>query len=113
MSPQTASVLPATQYRYADVDGSSLFYREAGARDLPHLLLLHGFPSASHMFRDLLPLLADRFHLIAPDLPGFGRSQLPGGTLTFDRIAEQIDRFTQVLGLERFAIYVLDRKSVV
>ena len=71
--------MTAIQYRTADVDGTSIFYREAGPADGPKLLLLHGFPSSSHMFRDLIPLLADRFHIVAPDLPGFGRgSDLAG-----------------------------------
>ena len=64
-------------YRTADVDGFTVFYREAGAADAPTLLLLHGYPSASHQFRELIPLLADRFHLVAPDLPGFGKSDMP------------------------------------
>ena len=64
-------------YRTADVDGLSVFYREAGTSDAPTLVLLHGFPSASHMFRELIPRLADRFHLVAPDLPGFGQSEMP------------------------------------
>ena len=98
-------------YRNADVDGLKVFYREAGRVDAPALLLLHGFPSASHMFRDLIPLLADRFHIIAPDLPGFGQSDMPARsnfTYTFDHIAGVIDRFTEVIGLKRFAIYVFD-----
>ena len=83
--------MTAIKYRTADVDGFNLFYREVGAAGAPKLLLLHGFPSASHMFRDLIPLLADRFHIVAPDLPGFGRSDLPGrGHHTFERIAETI-----------------------
>jgi pimeloyl-ACP methyl ester carboxylesterase len=101
----------AIKYRTADVDGSNIFYREAGARDAPKLLLLHGFPSAGHMFRDLIPLLSDRFHTIAPDLPGFGKSDMPARTLsnyTFDRIAETIDRFTEVVGFDRYAVYVFD-----
>lgn len=103
--------MTAISYRTADVDGLSIFYREAGAADAPTLLLLHGFPSASHMFRDLIPLLADRFHIVAPDLPGFGQSDMPardGFTYSFDRIAEVIGRFTEVLGLQRYAIYVFD-----
>ena len=64
-------------YRTADVDGLTVFYREAGASGAPTLVLLHGFPSASHMFRELMPLLADRFHIVAPDLPGFGKSDMP------------------------------------
>jgi len=103
--------MTAIKYRIADVGGFNLFYREAGEPDTPKLLLLHGFPSASHMFRDLIPLLVDRFHMIAPDLPGFGKSDMPGRekfSYTFDNIARIIDRFTEVIGLERFAIYVFD-----
>ncbi|MGH9648478.1 MAG: alpha/beta fold hydrolase, partial [Bryobacteraceae bacterium] len=88
-----------------------VFYREAGASTAPKLLLLHGFPSSSHMFRDLIPLLADRFHIIAPDLPGFGQSDMPPRerfTYTFDNIAAVIDRFTEVVKFDRFAIYVFD-----
>jgi pimeloyl-ACP methyl ester carboxylesterase len=98
-------------YRSADVDGLSVFYREAGAPDAPTLLLLHGFPTASHMFRELIPLLADRFHLVAPDLPAFGTSDMPARgdfDYTFRTLAHVIDRLTEVLGLDRFAIYVFD-----
>jgi len=98
-------------YRKADVDGFSIFYREAGPSLAETLLLLHGFPSASHMFRDLIPRLGDRFHVIAPDLPGFGQSDMPDRsrfTYTFDNIARVIDRFIEVLGLRRFAIFVFD-----
>jgi pimeloyl-ACP methyl ester carboxylesterase len=98
-------------FRKADVGGFNVFYREAGAADASKLLLLHGFPTASHMFRDLIPLLADRFHLIAPDLPGFGQSDMPSRSkfkYTFDNIAGVIDRFTEIVGLKRFAIYVFD-----
>jgi len=100
--------MATVQYRSADVDGFKIFYREAGPADAPKLLLLHGFPSASHMFRDLIPLLADRFHIIAPDLPGFGKSDMPPRGYTFDRIAEKIDRFTDVVGFDRYAVYVFD-----
>src|SRR2546421_6186298 len=99
------------RYRTADVDDFKVFYREAGPADSPALLLLHGFPSAGHMFRDLIPLLAGRFHIVAPDLPGFGQSDMPARsnfTYTFDRIAGVIDRFTEVIGLKRFALYVFD-----
>jgi pimeloyl-ACP methyl ester carboxylesterase len=96
------------RYRTADVDGRKVFYREAGPAGAMKLLLLHGFPSAGHMFRDLIPLLSDRVHIIAPDLPGFGNSDMPGPGLTFDRIAATIDRFTDVVGFDRYAVYVFD-----
>lgn len=99
------------RYRKAEVDGLDIFYREAGGADAPVLLLLHGFPSASHMFRDLIPLLADRFRLIAPDLPGFGQSTQPARDVyeySFDNLARTLGRFTEVLGLDRYAIYVFD-----
>ena len=98
-------------FRNVGVDGFTIFYREAGSNEAPTILLLHGFPSASHMFRDLIPLLADRFHVIAPDFPGFGQSDMPDRskfTYTFDNIARAIDRFTEVIGVDRFAIYVFD-----
>jgi pimeloyl-ACP methyl ester carboxylesterase len=103
--------MAAVKYSSAVADGVKVFYREAGAVEAPALLLLHGFPTASHMFRDLIPLLADRFHIVAPDLPGFGQSDMPARSTfayTFDHIANVIDRFTEVIGLERFAIYLFD-----
>jgi len=98
-------------YQKVDVDGIGVFYREAGAKDAPTILLLHGFPTAGHMFRDLIPQLADRFRLVAPDLPGFGKSDMPAPdtfTYTFENIANVIDRFTEIINLPRFAMYVFD-----
>lgn len=100
-----------TRYRHVDVDGLKIFYREAGSKDSPALLLLHGFPTSSHMFRDLVPALADRFHVVAPDLPGFGFSDSPDRKqfrYTFENLAKVINRFTQVLGLDHYALYVFD-----
>jgi pimeloyl-ACP methyl ester carboxylesterase len=98
-------------YRYADAGGVKIFYREAGRADAPTVLLLHGFPTSSHMFRNLIPLLAERYHVIAPDLPGFGFSDAPSPDKvkwTFDNLAKRIDLFTGVVGLKRYAIYVFD-----
>jgi pimeloyl-ACP methyl ester carboxylesterase len=102
------SATMAIRYRAANVSGFNIFYREAGTPGAPKLLLLHGFPSASHMFRDLIPLLVDRFHMIAPDLPGFGKSDMTRRGCTFDQIAEMIDGFTDLVGFDRYAIYVFD-----
>jgi len=99
------------RYRKTNVDGFNVFYREAGRADAPALLLLHGFPSAGHLFRELIPMLSDRFRVIAPDLPGFGQSDMPPRdkfSYTFAKLAEVIERFTEVIGLARFAIYVFD-----
>src|SRR5271163_2442496 len=96
------------RYRAAEVHGLKISYREAGPTDAPTLLLMHGFPTAGHMFRDLIPLLDDRFHLVAPDLPGFGNSDMPDKGASFDRIADTIDRFTEIVGFDRYAVYVFD-----
>ena len=103
--------MTTVNFRKVDVDGFTMAYREAGAPDAPVILLLHGFPSAGHMFRDLIPLLADRYRLVAPDLPGFGQSDLPPHTefaYSFENIANVVDRFTEVIGLKRYAVYVFD-----
>jgi pimeloyl-ACP methyl ester carboxylesterase len=103
--------MPPVTYRTVKVDGINIFYRQAGRAGAPTLLLLHGFPSAGHMFRDLIPLLAERFHVVAPDLPGFGQSDMPSRddfSYTFDNLAEVIGRFTEVIGQRRFAIYIFD-----
>jgi pimeloyl-ACP methyl ester carboxylesterase len=109
--PLWREIMTSITYRRADVDGFKVFYREAGRPGAPKLLLLHGFPSSSHMFRDLIPELADRFHIVAPDLPGFGQSDMPSRdsfAYTFDNIAKVIERFTEVIGFDRFAVYVFD-----
>ena len=93
------------------VEGRSIFYREAGQADSPKLLLLHGFPTSSHMFRDLIPMLAGRYHLVATDFPGFGQSDMPDRNkynYTFSNIANTIAEFTDQLGLKKFAIYIFD-----
>ena len=100
-----------TKYQYATVDGHKLFYREAGSKTAPAILLLHGFPTSSHMFRNLIPTLADRYYVVAPDLPGFGFSDAPDRKqfrYTFEHLAKVIAGFTEAIGLERFAIYVFD-----
>ncbi|OYY88413.1 MAG: alpha/beta hydrolase [Rhizobiales bacterium 35-66-30] len=99
------------RFNTVDVDGLKLFYREAGDASRPTVLLLHGFPSASHMFRDLIPELAEHYHVVAPDLPGFGMTEQPARDqfgYTFENITNVVDRFTEVLGLTKFAIYVFD-----
>lgn len=104
---------PAAQvhYRTSDIRGVSVFYREAGPADAPAVLLLHGFGASSHMFRELIPVLAQHYHVLAPDLPGFGQTTVAPGVAfdyTFDNVASVIDDFTVEKGLERYAIYVFD-----
>ena len=98
-------------HRTVEIDGQTIFYREAGSPDSPTILLLHGFPTSSHMFRDLIPVLADRFHLVAPDYPGYGNSSMPPVDefdFTFDNLAGIIEKFTQELGLDRYSLYLMD-----
>jgi pimeloyl-ACP methyl ester carboxylesterase len=100
-----------TKYQYATVDGDKIFYREAGPKTAPTLLLLHGFPTSSHMFRNLIPALSDRYRLVAPDLPGFGFSDAPdrkGFGYTFEHLAKVVDSFAQATGLDHYTIYVFD-----
>jgi pimeloyl-ACP methyl ester carboxylesterase len=100
-----------TSYHFAEFDGKKIFYREAGATSAPTILLLHGFPTSSHMFRNLIPALAERYHVVAPDLPGFGFSITPDRNTVrynFENLAKVIGKFTETIGLERFAIYVFD-----
>ena len=98
-------------YRTINVNGLNIFYRECGASNKPVMVLFHGFPSASHMFRDLMPMLEDKFHLIAPDYPGFGQSESPSRetfAYTFDHLAEVMDAFLEKYGIDRFYMYVFD-----
>lgn len=99
------------RYKTVDVNGLRVFYRECGAADKPVMVLFHGFPSASHMFRDLMPMLEDKFHLIAPDYPGFGQSESPSRDhfeYTFDHLAEVMDAFLEKLSIDRFYMFVFD-----
>lgn len=99
-----------TTYRTINIDGLDIFYREAGSRSNPTILLLHGFPTSSHMFRNLMSL-SDRFHLIAPDYPGYGNSSMPTVDefdYTFDHVAEIVDKFIEAIGLTRYSLYVMD-----
>jgi pimeloyl-ACP methyl ester carboxylesterase len=104
---KTASI----SYKTAQVDGCKIFYREAGDPQAPAVLLLHGFPTSSHMFRNLIPQLAGDYHVVAPDLPGFGFSDAPDHKTfqyTFDHLAEVIGAFVEQIGLKKFAVYVFD-----
>jgi pimeloyl-ACP methyl ester carboxylesterase len=108
-----AYAIPATPVHYltVKVDGLDVFYREAGDPKNPTILLLHGFPSSSHMFRDLIPLLADNYHVVAPDYPGFGHTTQPtpqAYAYTFDHLYERVDHFTRAVGIGRFAVYIQD-----
>lgn len=107
----TAIQAVRTSFRWAEADGVQVFYREAGPKDAPVMLLLHGFPSSSHMFRELIPLLATRYRVIAPDLPGFGFTVVPEErryVYRFDNLALTLEAFVDALGLEKYAMYVFD-----
>lgn len=100
-----------TTYHTVSINGLDIFYREAGSRDHPTILLLHGFPTSSHMFRNLIPALADHFHLVAPDYPGYGNSSAPSVDefdYTFDRLAEIIEKFIDAIALKKYSLYVMD-----
>lgn len=110
-SERSALVVPVIHYRKVDIDGVNVFYREAGPTDAPVLLLLHGFPTSSHMFRNLIPLLADRYRVIAPDYPGYGQSDAPdrsGFDYTFANLANVIEKLTVALDLTKYSMYVMD-----
>ncbi|GAB3401253.1 alpha/beta hydrolase [Schumannella luteola] len=110
-APSTAPAYPVVEYKTADLDGLEIFYREAGPADAPVVLLLHGFPTSSHMFRNLIPYLADRFHVIAPDLPGYGQSAAPAHAdfdYSFDSAADAVRKLLTKLGITRYAVNVFD-----
>src|SRR5690349_3845293 len=103
--------IPITYHRSETIDGVKIFYREAGPKDAPAVLLLHGFPTSSHMFRNLIPALADRYRVVAPDYPGFGQSSMPPRekfNYTFDNLAGVVEKFTEKVGLKNYALYVQD-----
>jgi len=100
-----------TQHRSIEIDGVQIAYREAGPKNAPTILLLHGFPTSSHMFRNLIPALSDRFHVVAPDYPGFGNSDQPAiedFDYSFDNLADVMEKFTDKLGLQHYSLYLMD-----
>ncbi len=110
-SEVTRVVKPEVFHRTTKIDGLDIFYREAGPKDAPVVLLLHGFPTSSHMFRNLIPDLADKYHVVAPDYPGFGNSSMPTVDefeYTFDRLTDVVEKLTVKLGLERYSLYLMD-----
>jgi len=108
---QTSQITRQTLHKSIEIDGVKVFYREAGRADAPTILLLHGFPTSSHMFRNLIPALSDRFHLVAPDYPGFGNSDQPAMEdfeYSFDNLASLMESFVDRLGIERYSLYLMD-----
>ena len=106
-----SSVSSTIQYHSIKVNGLNIFYREAGPKDGPTILLMHGYPTSSHMFRNLIPILSNKYHVIAPDMPGFGFSDAPDHlnfTYTFDNLATTMQSFIDIMGMQRFAIYIFD-----
>lgn len=102
---------PAIRYQTVEIDGLDIFYREAGPKDAPTVLLLHGFPTSSHMFRDLIPRLAEKYHVIAPDYPGYGYSSAPSVDdfeYTFDNLAKVVTKFIDKVGIQRYSLYLMD-----
>jgi len=111
VKPATNDASVVVHHRFATIDGLKIFYREAGPADGPVVLLLHGFPTSSHMFRNLIPLLADRYHVVAPDYPGYGQSDMPDPSkyaYTFDGFGEVVEKLLDMLGVTSFAMYVMD-----
>lgn len=116
MSQSRSAAAPRTLYKTQPVDGINIFYREAGSRNQPTIVLLHGFPSSSHMYRDLIPKLSGSYHVIAPDMPAFGYSDQPSidtFEYTFNHLAEFMDRFLDAIAVDRYSIYVQDYGSPV
>src|SRR5438046_3842241 len=110
------SSTPTVFYRTLNVEGLEIFYREAGPRDAPTVLLLHGFPSSSHMFRNLIPMLADKYHVVAPDFPGYGEISAPSVNdfdYSFERLASVTEKFTEKLNISSYALYLSDIGSSV
>jgi pimeloyl-ACP methyl ester carboxylesterase len=108
---QVAPAYTQTQHKSVNINGLDIFYREAGPKNAPTILLLHGFPTSSHMFRNLIPALSDSFHVVAPDYPGFGNSSQPGTDefeYTFDNLADLMEDFTEKLGLQHYSLYLMD-----
>jgi dipeptidyl aminopeptidase/acylaminoacyl peptidase len=107
----TTTASPVVYHKTTNIDGLDIFYREAGPKNAPTVLLLHGFPTSSHMFRNLIPALAERYHVVAPDYPGYGNSSMPKVDefeYTFDNLANVVEKFTEKVGLTKYSIYLMD-----